>query len=160
MAKWNAALGIALLPLGLGACVSGATKIVAPAAAVRPHVQSVTVVAGAHDVGVDLGEVRQFEDSLRTRLYAPGAFTQGPDMTIQYRFLSYQGGRQVRGYVLGVEAAQGKTDGMEIEVRYLAPNGAELARIEVDGATRLGPFKQAVEKAATQAADYAVVQFK
>jgi hypothetical protein len=149
----GAAMFVALPAAG---CATSETSVIAHAPEVRPRVEHIRIVPGAHTAGVRLDDVARFEDELRDRLYGKNVFAEGGDMTVEYSFLAYDRGTQVKGLVFGVDADK---PGMTVLVRYLRPNGAELSKITVGGHVSLGAYRDAARRAADQAADYTIAQF-
>jgi hypothetical protein len=159
MAGWRTAGAAALIGLGLGACATSRTQVIAPAPAERAAVHSVRLVAGAQDAGAPLDDIDRFEKRLRQRLFRDGAFSEGAadaNLTIEYSIQRYDEGAQVHGYVTGV----GKDAAFTVLVRFLAPDGRELSKIMLDEKVEFGRAGASARKAANQAADYAIAQFR
>lgn len=145
-----------LLALPAAGCATSDTMVMTLAPEARVHVEHVRIAAGQHAVGVKLDDVRGFEAELKARLYAKDAFTEGNDLTVEYSFINYDAGTQVKGYTLGLV----EKPGMQVLIRYLGPDGAELSKIAVGGHIQIGNFADAAPKAADEAADYTIAQFK
>ena len=102
-----------------------------------------------------------FQTKLGEELYQEGAFVNGDEMTMRYRFIQLDNGSRAERYLLGPIAGKGT---MTIEIIYLDSEGTEVAKIhtggEVSGGFFGGSFKSALDKAAQEAAEYAISNFR
>lgn len=145
--------------LAVVGCASATTKVLAPSAgAVKSS--TLTIVQGQDTVQVDAEYSAYFREELAKRLYAEGAFKEGPGVTLTYRFIQLNEGSRAARYIVGPIAGKGS---MSIEIVYTDGNGAELARTEtggeISGGLFGGSFKSALDKAAQETAEYARTNF-
>ena len=116
---------------------------------------------GEDTVSVEPEHSAFFRTKLAEELYADGAFTEAPGMTVRYRFIQIDNGSRFQRYMLGPISGKGT---MAIEIVFLNANGERVSRIEtggeVSGGFMGGSFKSALEKAAKETAEYAVATFR
>ncbi len=89
------------------------------------------------------------------------AFRQGQDMTVRYRFVSFERGSRVARYLLpGI--AGGST--MIVEAEFVSPSGEVLARVRgqgnVGGGIAGGSHNSAIDSAVNQIREFAVNTFR
>lgn len=153
------AMGIAISLAALTACASGTTTVTMPVQNAA-KVKTVNVAAGQHTVEVDPSQVAAFDAQLREKLYHSNVFSEGNELTLRYRYIQFNPGSQAMRYFVGMGVGKGS---QTIEVSFVAPDGRELGKINVGGEISGGMFggalKEATEKAADEAAKYAVSQF-
>ncbi len=149
-----------VLILGLAACATATTTVLEPAER-SVKVASIAIAHGEDTVTVDDEYGSYFRTELGENLYTPGAFAEGEAMTLRYRFIQLDQGSRAQRYLLGPIAGKGT---MTIEIVYFDEFGEELAKIhtggEVSGGFAGGSFKSALDKAAKEAADYAIANFR
>jgi hypothetical protein len=102
-----------------------------------------------------------FRGKLAEYVYDEGAFEEGAGLSLRYRFTQLDQGSRAARYMLGPIAGKGT---MTIEILFLDEAGTVLARVEtggeVSGGFFGGSFKSALDKAAKEAAEYAIAQFR
>jgi hypothetical protein len=153
---------LALLALPLGACTSS-NLIVEQAARAPVSVQSVNLVYGDSTVNVTDDAAAYLNERMRNAFHggdAP-AFAQGNDMTVRYRFVSYETGSRVVRYLLpGI--AGGST--MIVEAEFVSPSGEVIARVRgqgnVGGGIVGGSHNSAIDSAVNQIREFAVANFR
>ena len=146
--------------LAVAACASATTTVLEPSES-SIKTASMAIAHGEDTVSVDSEYGAYFQTKLGEELYKEGAFTNGDEMTLQYRFIQLDQGSRAKRYMLGPIAGKGT---MTIEIIYLDSEGTEVAKIhtggEVSGGFFGGSFKSALDKAAQEAAEYAVSNFR
>ncbi|MEM6851295.1 MAG: DUF4410 domain-containing protein [Pseudomonadota bacterium] len=147
------------LALGVVACASGTTTVVAPTEA------KTTFASAQFERGDDTVEVKDeyaqyFGAKLFEAFFEEGAFAQGEELTVRYRFIQLDKGSQAKRYFIGFGAGKGS---LTIEAVFLNPNGEELSKINVGGEISVGffggSFQEALAKAADEVAEYAATNF-
>jgi len=142
------------------ACASATTTVLEPSERSIKSA-SMAIVHGEDTVAVEDEYRAYFQTKLGEELYTEGAFINGEEMTLRYRFIQLDQGSRTKRYVLGPIAGKGT---MTIEIIYLDSAGVEVAKIhtggEVSGGFFGGSFKSALDKAAAEAATYAISNFR
>ena len=137
------------------ACASGTTTVLSPAES-GAKFSSVSIASGDDTVAVEEGLAEYYEEKLREYLYTEDGFSEGDELTIQYRFIQLDKGSRAARYIIGFGAGKGE---LTIETIFLDADGSEVARIQSGGEIAVGfaggSFKEAVAKAAEKTADYA-----
>lgn len=155
------ALTASLLSLSLAACASGTTTVLAPPSAAF-SANSIQIEAIDNTVAVEPEIVAYYGEQLHLALYEDEdrAFAEGSDITVKYRFLQANEGSQLKRWAIGVGSGKGS---VTIESVFYDQAGNELSRIhsggEISGGLFGGTFKEAVERAAEETADYARENF-
>lgn len=141
-------------------CATATTTVREPAKAAF-KTDTATVEHGDDTVAVEAEYGTYFRNKLAEALYGKGGFMQGDGMTVRYRFIQLDQGSRAARYMLGPIAGKGT---MKIEIVFLTPEGEEFATIEtggeVSGGFFGGSFKSALDKAAAEAAEYAIANFR
>jgi len=157
--RWGVfVMGVALL----AGCGAGRTMVVkAPDATLKTG--SVTVSEDGSPVKIP-DEVRAaFQEKLTDQLYKDGAFIAGPGLQLQYRFIQFNPGNQFTRWFWGGIGNAGEGS-MTIQAKYLDDQNRELAAIQAEGRIGSGffggAFGFAIDKAATEIADYTKQHFK
>ena len=151
-----AAAGLLLTIVG---CASATTSVLEPTSA---SVKSSTIAINHGDDTVPVEEEygAYFRTKLGEELYNEGGFAEGDGLTLRYRFLQLDQGSRAARYMLGPIAGKGS---MTIEIVFFDPEGVELSKIhtggEISGGLFGGSFKSALDKAAKEAAEYAINNF-
>lgn len=145
----------------LAACASGSTLVLEPPKTTE-RFSDAKLVAATPTVAVDSELASYFGTSLDNKLFTDEMpFNRGEGLTIQYRFLQFDEGNRAARYVVGMGAGKGE---ITIEVLFMNGAGEELSRINVGGEILMGiaggSIKQALDRAATEAAEYAKTNFK
>ncbi len=106
---------------------------------------------------------KTFQEKLNHLLYNEGAFQEGSDLKIKYRFVWYDPGNQFSRWFWGGLRNTGKGSLM-VEAKYFDAAGEELAIIKVEGKIQSGflggPFDYALEKAAKKIVEYTKQNFQ
>ena len=137
------------------ACASGTTTVLAPAER-DAKFSSASIVSGDDTVDVEEEFADYYEEKLREYLYAEDGFSEGEDLTVQFRFIQLDKGSRAARYFIGLGAGKGA---LTIETVFLDADGVEVAKIqsggEIAGGFAGGGFREAIAKAAEKTADYA-----
>jgi len=153
-------IAAAALLIALAGCASATTTVLEPSSS-AVKAETMTINHGDDTVAVDAEYGSYFRTKLGEELYAEGGFADGAEMTLQYRFIQLDQGSRAARYMLGPIAGKGT---MTIEILYLDAEGAQVAKIhtggEVSGGFFGGSFKSALDKAAKEAAEYAIANFR
>jgi len=102
----------------------------------------------------------RFETKLREALFKSGKYKEGGNLTLSYRFVQFsEGSRFARWFTGGIgNAGEGS---LVVEVEYII-NGKVIGKIQADGRIGSGVFggsvDNAIEKAATEVANYTLSQ--
>ena len=152
-------IAAAALLAAVAGCASATTTVLEPTAfAIKSG--SINISHGSDTVPVEEEYGSYFRTKLGEELYKAGAFTEGDGLTLQYRFIQLDQGSRAERYLLGPIAGKGT---MTIEILFLDPEGTEVSKIhtggEVSGGFFGGSFKSALDKAAKEAAEYAINNF-
>ncbi len=104
----------------------------------------------------------QFQKALSNRLHARGAFGEGSELMLKWRFAQYdEGSRFLRWLVGGSVAGKGS---LVIMANYYDPAGKELsttqAECEISMGTFGGAFSDVVDKCADSVAEYTIKTFR
>ena len=158
-------LTVILLSLLLAACGAGRTIVLDPAERADIATYHAASISHADDtVEVPEKVVDAFDAELRKVFFEKkAAFREGEDgLRVAYRFLQFDPGNRFSRWFFGGIGNAGEAT-MLAEIRFLKPDGAEMARIQVEGKIGSGFFggatDSALEKAAKEAADYARAHF-
>ncbi len=89
------------------------------------------------------------------------AFAQGQDLTVRYKFVSFERGSRAARYLLpGI--AGGST--MIVEAEFVTPDGQVISRVrgqgQVGGGLAGGSHNSAIDSAVNQIREYAVTTFR
>lgn len=130
--------------------------------AVKARVSTVTSVEEAPTVDIPAERRARFQNALARELYAAeGGFVQGPELTIKWRFVQFNGGSQAARYFLGFGAGKGS---LAVQAKFYDGSGNELASIQSEGEISAGVFggsmDEAIDKCASEIATYAKTQFR
>lgn len=140
-------------------CATATTTVLEPPSSTL-KTSTISINHGDDTVPVEDEYAAYFRGKLGEELYGEGGFTEGDGLTLTYRFIQLDQGSRAERYLLGPIAGKGT---MTIEIRFLDPNGTELSKIhtggEVSGGFFGGSFKSALDKAAKEAAEYAINNF-
>jgi hypothetical protein len=152
-------IAVTAIVLLAAACAGATTKVMAPPdAAVRSR--AIMIMHGENTVEVPVEHVVYFQRRLERALYKKGGFERGAGLILEYRFVQLDPGSRFARFVPG---PSGKGT-LTVEVRFYDDVATELARIETGGEILGGlfggSFKDALDKAAQEAADYAVANFR
>lgn len=157
----SCAVAMLVTALGIAGCASGSLMVSEPPTQ-KMTFSAAHVVSGDSTVTVDPQASQAFETHLRNYLYAgKGAkFSEGDQLTISYRFVQLNKGNQATRYFIGFGAGKGT---LTIEVTFKSRDGRQLGKInvggEISGGFFGGDFESAIDKAAQQAASYALNNF-
>lgn len=147
------------LLLAIAGCASATTTVLEPTS-VSVKSSTIAVAHGDDTVPIDPEYSAYFRTKLGEELYTEGGFVEGGGVTLRYRFLQLDEGSRAARYMLGPIAGKGS---MTIEILFLDPEGVELSKIhtggEISGGLFGGSFKSALDKAAKEAAEYAIHNF-
>ena len=137
------------------ACASGTTTVLSPPES-DARFSSVSIVSSEDTVAVEEGLADYYEEKLREYLFVEDGFSEGDELTIQFRFIQLDKGSRAARYFIGFGAGKGE---LTIETVFLDADGAEVAKIQSGGEISVGfaggSFREAVAKAAEKTADYA-----
>jgi hypothetical protein len=142
-------------------CGAGKTLVMEPPTS-KKSVRSVEIVQGKCTVEVPEEVVKTLETKLSELLYKEGGYTNGPELTITYRFLQCNPGSQLSRWFWGGigNAGQGS---LTVEATYTDPSNKQLCKIQCEGVISSGAFggdfSFAVEKAANEIAEYTKKNF-
>jgi hypothetical protein len=138
-------------------CGAGRTMVMAPAETSDKFTQA-EIIEGQSTVSVPSDVNASFQAKLAQLIYREGAYVQGPGLTIKYRFIQFNPGSQFTRWFWGGLGSAGKGS-MTVEATFLDPHGKELAKIQSEGEITSGAFGGsfdfAIQKAATEVAEYA-----
>lgn len=146
----------------LAGCGAGRTMVTkTPEAAMKTG--SVTISEDGSSVNVP-DEVRTaFREKLTDLIYKDGEFVKGPGLRLQYRFIQFNPGNQFARWFLGGVGNAGEGS-MTVEAKYLDEQKRELTTLQAEGRIGSGffggAFGFAIDKAATEIAEYTKQQFK
>jgi hypothetical protein len=147
-------LAVSSLLVGCGA---GRTMVLAPSET-SERFSEAEITEGQSTVTVPSDMNAAFQSKLAQLIYGPGGFSQGPGLKLKYRFIQFNPGSQFTRWFWGGLGSAGKGT-MTVEVTFLDPSGKELAKIQSEGEITSGafggPFDLAIQKAATEVAEYA-----
>ena len=151
-----------LLAMPIAAC-SSSNLIVEQAARNPIRAQAVNLVYDNSTVNVSDDAVTYLRDRMENAFHggdAP-AFARGQDVTIRYRFVSFERGSRIARYMLpGI--AGGAT--MIVEAEFVSPSGEVLSRVRgqgnVGGGLVGGSHNSAIDSAVNQIREYAVANFR
>ncbi|MEO1404971.1 MAG: DUF4410 domain-containing protein [Pseudomonadota bacterium] len=145
--------------LFVAACASGSTTVLEPAQS-DFRAETITVRQAEDTVEVDQAVSEEYGVKLAEYLYEEGVFSEGGDITVEYRFIQMEEGSRALRYVVGLGAGKAS---MTIESVFLDQEGNELAKIqsggEISGGLFGGGLNEAVAKAAKETADFAIDRF-
>lgn len=143
----------------IAGCATATTTVLEPTETTF-KASSISVTHGEDTVPVEEEYGAYFRTKLGEELYKEGAFQQGDALNLQFRFIQLDQGSRASRYLLGPIAGKGT---MTIEILFLTPDGSQLSKIhtggEVSGGFFGGSFKSALDKAAKEAAEYAIFNF-
>ena len=152
-------IAAAMLFAAVAACASATTTVLEPTSN-SFKASTITINHGDDTVPVEAEYGAYFRTKLGEELYSEGGFTEGDQLTLRYRFIQLDQGSRASRYLLGPIAGKGT---ITIEIVFFTPEGAELSKIhtggEVSGGFFGGSFKSALDKAASEAAEYAINNF-
>ena len=137
-------------------CGAGKTLVMEPPTS-KKSVSSVQIVRGESTVEVPEEVLKTLETKLSEFLYKEGGYTNGPGLTITYRFLQYNPGSQFSRWFWGGigNAGQGS---LTVEATYTDSSNQQLCKIQCEGVISSGAFggdfSYAVEKAANEISEY------
>ena len=138
-------------------CGAGRTMVLAPAETPDKFTEA-EIIEGQSTVSVPSDVNAAFQSKLSQLIYGEGGFAQGPGLKIKYRFIQFNPGSQFTRWFWGGLGSTGKGS-MTVEVVFLDTTGKELAKIQSEGEITSGAFGGsfdfAVQKAATEVAEYA-----
>ncbi|MEZ5893578.1 MAG: DUF4410 domain-containing protein [Parvularculaceae bacterium] len=150
----------AILLAAAAGCASATTTVLEPAR-VKMKTETIAISHGEDTVPIEEEYGAYFRTKLGEELYTAGAFSEGDGLTVRYRFIQLDQGSRAARYMLGPITGKGT---MTIEILFLDPEGTEVAKIhtggEVSGRFFGGSFKSALDKAAKEAAEYAIQNFR
>jgi hypothetical protein len=153
---------LALLAAPIAAC-SSSNLIVEQAVRQPMRVNAVQLAYSDSTVNVDPDGIAYLQRKMTEAFHggtAP-AFREGQDLTIRYRFVSYEEGSRIGRYLLG-----GLTGGatMLVEAEFVTPGGDTIGRVRgqgnVSGGIAGGSHNSAIDSAVKQIRDYAVATFR
>lgn len=158
MMKMAAAFGALFV---VSACASGSTLVLEPPTN-TDRFAAASVEAMPATVAVSSEMADYFRSSLEAMLFEEeGGFDKGDGLTVEYRFLQFDEGNRALRYTIGYGAGKG---GITIEVKFKDASGQQISRINVGGEIQSGlaggSIKQALDRAAMEAAEYARINFK
>lgn len=140
-------------------CASGTTMVFEPPAS-SERFASASVVKTSDTVAVPSEFDTYFADSLKSELFENGPFSQADGLVVEYRFMQYDEGNRAVRYMVGFGAGKGE---VSIEVTFKNQAGDQLSRIQVGGEMAMGlaggSIKQALDRAAMEAGEYAKTNF-
>ncbi len=145
----------------------GETIVLKPVQATQTSFKFVNIIESEHAVAADADTKEHFRTTLSNMLYGtddePGTFKKGDGLTIKYRFLQAEKGKQFTRWLVG-DASEGARGGLTVEVVFLDRTGAELGRIRAEGSVTAGapfggPWIFAIEFAAQEIAEYTEAHF-
>lgn len=143
----------------IAGCATATTTVLEPTETSYKS-STIAITHGDDTVPVEEEYGAYFRTKLGEQLYTAGAFAEGGALSLRYRFIQLDRGSRAERYLLGPIAGKGS---MTIEIVFLDANGAELSKIhtggEVSGGFFGGSFKSALDKAAKEAAEYAINNF-
>lgn len=143
----------------IAGCATATTTVLEPTTS-AVKASTINITRGDDTVPVEEEYGAYFRTKLGEELYTAGAFSQGDALALQYRFIQLDQGSRAERYLLGPIAGKGS---MTIEIVFLDAEGNELSKIhtggEVSGGFFGGSFKSALDKAAKEAAEYAINNF-
>lgn len=153
---------LALLALPLAACASSNLTVEQPMRAAPMRVTTVTLQQDQSNVTVTDDAKTYLDTRMRDAFYdgETPAFRQGNDLTVRYRFVSFERGSRALRYLVPFIAG-GST--MIVEAEFIDPQGNVLSRVrgqgQVNGGIAGGSHNSAIESAVGQIRDYAVQTF-
>ena len=122
---------------------------------------NITIQRSDSTVQVPDEMVSHFDSALRKELMT--SFTTGKDLTVEYRFVSFQQGDRFKRYLAGGIGNWGEGN-LIIEAKYIDSEGAQIAKVQTDAKIDSGFFggsiKSALEKAAKELSDYTISNFR
>lgn len=135
----------------LAGCGTARTMVLEPVQATSGFTR-VVVHANTPTVKVPPDVRETFESALEKGLYESGKFQRGPDLQIDYQFVSYSPGNRFSRWFWGGIGNAGEGS-LVIVVRYLNKDGKELAKTQVEGRIGSGFFGGSTDEAITKAAE-------
>jgi hypothetical protein len=152
-------IAAAILFAAVAGCASATTTVLEPPS-VTVKASTIAITHGDDTVPVEEEYGAYFRTKLGEELYVEGGFAEGEGLTLRYRFIQLDQGSRAERYLLGPIAGKGT---MTIEIVFFDNAGTELSKIhtggEVSGGFFGGSFKSALDKAAKEAAEYAINNF-
>lgn len=152
-------IAAAALFAAVAGCASATTTVLEPTE-VSIKSETIAIAHGDDTVPVEAEFGSYFRTKLGEELYKQGGFSEGEGLALRYRFIQLDEGSRAERYLLGPIAGKGS---MTIEIVFLDPEGTELSKIhtggEISGGFFGGSFKSALDKAAKEAAEYAINNF-
>lgn len=151
-----------ILGIFLWGCGAGKTVVLDHSAPML-NVQKITIDEGPSTVSVPKEVKEKFISYLDQYLYKEYEFQRGKELILQYRFIQFNPGSQFVRWFWGGLGSAGKGT-MTVEVRFLTPEGKEIAKIQAEGEITSGlfggSFDHAIEKCAKEVATYAKQNFR
>jgi predicted small lipoprotein YifL len=151
-----------LLLATLTACGTGRTLVFNPASG-HTHATSARIVKQDATVDVPQSADNQFRSELEKRLYGDGKFSHGSELTVSYRFVSFNRGNRFKRWLTGGIGNSGESS-LTVEANFMNPEGLKLGKIWAEGKIGIGFFggssSSAIDKAADKVAKYATNNFR
>ena len=153
---------ISAAALILQACGSGRTIVLDPVK--NPHKEGgirICCTQPTTEVSEDIKT--SFDELLREKLYKEAGVKEGPETTINYRFIQMNEGSQFKRWFLGGLGNSGEGT-LTTEVTYLDRNNTAIGKIHTEGKIGSGVFgggfSHAMETAVDEIVQYTLSTFK
>jgi len=151
-----------LLAMPLAACASSHLTVEQPYRG-NLTANAVNLVYGDSTVDVSEDAVAYLRNRMEQAFYTSEApFARGNDVTVRYRFLTYdRGSRAARYFLGGLAGGEAK---MLVEAEFLSPAGERLALVRAEGEVGAGAFggshNSAIDQAVQEIREYADTAFR
>jgi hypothetical protein len=153
---------LALIGIVLAACGAGKTMVM-EASSQKVRADSVALIEGNSTALCPPDVVAAFKSKLTEKIYQPGTFSQGSDVTLTYRFVQFTTGDRFQRWFFGGIGNAGEGS-MTIEAVYTDKSGKQIGKIMSEGKIGSGFFggsmDDALDKAANEVAQYTLVAFR
>ena len=160
--KFANVLIISTAALILQACGSGRTLVLDPVK--NPYQSGGIRICSTQPSTVVPEEIKtSFEELLREKLYKEEGVKEGPETTLNYRFIQLNEGSQFKRWFLGGFGNSGEGT-LTTEVIYLDKNSNVIGKIQTEGKIGSGMFgggfSNAIETAVEEIIKYTMATFK
>ncbi len=153
---------ICVATLFVSACGAGTTTIIDAYNGPQMNLETASIVSA--DTMVDVPDELQkfFKEAMDEQFFEKGLFTRGTGLKVEYTFTQFEAGNRFSRYMLGGIGNAGEAS-LTVKVEFFDSDGNKLSAINVGGKIGSGMFggsvKEAMTKAAKEAAEYGVVSF-